>query len=205
VGGRGTSRFSSISPRTLPDLLLTTNTCYKYTFPVLSGKKDDKMTDQPRLNQCYTIGHSNHGIDRFLELLQDTGTDTVIDVRSTPFSRFNPQFNRKNLEKSLKERAIGYIFMGDQLGGRYTDPSLLLPDGTVDYRKVQETERFREGISRLLAVISCGKTIALMCAEKEPERCHRFALISPVLQAKGISVVHIRPEGKSQANKELEQ
>jgi uncharacterized protein (DUF488 family) len=83
--------------------------------------------------------------------------------------------------------------MGDRLGGRYTDPGLLFPDGTVDYRKVQETELFKEGIGRLLAIISSGKKIALMCAEKEPEKCHRFILISPVLQSKEISVVHIRP------------
>jgi pimeloyl-ACP methyl ester carboxylesterase len=95
--------------------------------------------------------------------------------------------------------------MGDRLCGRYTDPVLLFPDGTVDYRKVQDTERFREGIGRLLAIISSGKTIALMCAEKEPERCHRFVLISPVLQSKGISVVHVRPKGKLQANEDLEQ
>jgi uncharacterized protein (DUF488 family) len=70
---------------------------------------------------------------------------------------------------------------------------------------VQETELFKEGIGRLLAIISSGKTIALMCAEKEPERCHRFALISPVLQSNGISVIHIRPEMKLQANEDLEQ
>ena len=162
------------------------------------------MTDQPRLNQCYTIGHSNHGINRFLELLQDTCTDTVIDVRSIPFSRFNPQFNRKNLEKSLKESAIGYLFMGDQLGGRYTDPSLLLPDGTINYQKVQETERFREGIGKVLELIASARTVTLMCAEKEPERCHRFLLISPALQNEGVSVVHIRADGTIQSYENLE-
>ena len=153
---------------------------------------------------CFTIGHGNYPIDLFIDSVRSAGIDTIIDVRSTPYSRFNPHFNRENLEKSLKESAIGYRFMGDWLGGRYTDPGLLFPDGTVDYRKVQDTEQFKEGISRLLAVISSGKTIALMCAEKEPERCHRFALISPVLQSKGITVIHIRPEGKLQSNEDLE-
>ncbi|HUT43442.1 MAG TPA: DUF488 domain-containing protein, partial [Desulfobacterales bacterium] len=91
-----------------------------------------------------------------------------------------------------------------KIGGRYTNPCLLFPDGTVNYRKVQETEKFQEGINEVLSIISSGKKIALMCAEKEPERCHRFALISPVLQAKGFSVIHIRPEGKLQANEDLE-
>ena len=104
----------------------------------------------------------------------------------------------------MKEHNIDYLFMGDRLGGRYSDPGLLFPDGNVDYRKVQDTERFKEGIGQLLSIIGTGKMIALMCAEKEPERCHRFALISPVLQSMGISVVHIRPEGKLQANEDLE-
>jgi uncharacterized protein (DUF488 family) len=128
----------------------------------------------------------------------------IIDVRSSPYSRFNPHFNREKLEKSLILNDVDYRYMGDKIGGRYTNPCLLFPDGTVNYRKVQETEKFQEGINEVLSIISSGKKIALMCAEKEPERCHRFALISPVLQAKGISVIHIRPEGKLQLNEELE-
>jgi len=162
------------------------------------------MTHQSQSKQCFTIGHGNYPIDLFIDTVRSAGIDTIIDVRSSPYSRFNPQFNRKSLEKSLKERAIGYLFMGDRLGGRYSDPGLLFPDGTVDYRKVQETERFKEGIGRLLAIISGNKTIALMCAEKEPERCHRFALISPVLQSNGVAVIHVRPDMKLQANEDLE-
>ena len=162
------------------------------------------MTPQPQLKQCFTIGHGNFTIDRFTDILRHVGIDTIIDVRSTPYSRFNPQFNRENLEKSLKESAINYQFMGELLGGRYTEAGLLFPDGRVDYRKVQDTELFKEGISKLISIISSGKMIAMMCAEKEPERCHRFALISPVLQEKGISVVHVRPEMKLQANEDLE-
>ena len=159
---------------------------------------------QPQPNQCFTIGYGNYPIDRFVGILQNVGIDTIIDVRSLPYSRFNPHFNRENLEKSLKEKDIQYQFMGDRLGGRYTDPALLFPDGAVNYRKVQDTELFKEGISRLLSIISGGKMIALMCAEKEPERCHRFALISPALQSKGVRVIHIQPEGKLQANENLE-
>ena len=162
------------------------------------------MTHQWQSKQCFTIGHGNYPIGLFIDSVRGAGIDTIIDVRSSPYSRFNPQFNRKSLEKSLKERAIGYLFMGDRLGGRYSDPGLLFPDGTVDYRKVQETERFKEGIGRLLAIISGNKTIALMCAEKEPERCHRFALISPVLQSNGVAVIHVRPDMKLQANEDLE-
>jgi len=162
------------------------------------------ITHQPQPKQCYTIGYGNYTIDRVITFLQNVSIDVIIDVRSSPYSRFNPHFNRENLENSLNRSDIGYRHMGDTIGGRYTDPGLLFPDGTVDYRKVRDTEPFREGISQLLSIIASGKKIALMCAEKEPERCHRFALISPVLQAKGISVIHVRPEGKPQTNEELE-
>jgi len=168
----------------------------------MSGSLPIKQQTQP--NQCFTIGHGNYPIDRFITFLQNTGIDLIIDVRSSPYSRFNPHFNREKLEKSLVMNDINYRYMGDKIGGRQSDPCLLFPDGTVNYRKVQETEKFQEGINEVVSIISSGKKIALMCAEKEPERCHRFALISPVLQAKGISVIHIRPEGKLQLNEELE-
>ncbi|MCX6689845.1 MAG: DUF488 domain-containing protein [Methanoregula sp.] len=159
---------------------------------------------QPQGKKCFTIGYGNYPIDRFVGILQNVGIDMIIDVRSSPYSRFNPHFNRENLENSLNRNDIGYQYMGEQIGGRYTDPGLLFPDGTVDYRKVRDTELFRKGIRQLLTIIASGKTIALMCAEKEPERCHRFALISPVLQLKGISVIHIRPDMKLQTNEDLE-
>ena len=157
---------------------------------------------QPK--QCFTIGHGNYPIDQFITFLQSVSIDLIIDVRSSPYSRFNPHFNREKLEKSLIMNNIGYRYLGDKIGGRQSDPCLLFPDGTVNYRKVQETEKFQEGINEVLSILSSGNKIALMCAEKEPERCHRFALISPVVQAKGISVIHIRSEGKLQANEDLE-
>jgi len=162
------------------------------------------MMRQPQPKQCFTIGYGNSPIDRFITFLQNVSIDIIIDVRSSPYSRFNPHFNRENLENSLHRRDIGYRYMGDRIGGRYFDPVLLFPDGTVNYRKVRDTEKFQKGITDLLSIISSGMTVALMCAEKEPERCHRFALISPDLQAKGISVIHIRPEGKEQPNEDLE-
>lgn len=154
--------------------------------------------------KCFTIGYGDYPIELFLYFLQKTGIDTIIDVRSSPYSKYNHDFNRDNLEKSMIKNHIDYRYMGDKIGGRYSNPSLLFPDGTVNYQKVQSTEQFQDGISQVLSIISSGKKITLMCAEKEPERCHRFALISRVLQSKGIKVIHVRPEIKLQANEDLE-
>jgi hypothetical protein len=162
------------------------------------------MTQTPSPRKCFTIGYGDYPIELFLYFLQKTGIDTIVDVRSSPYSKYNLYFNRDNLERSLIKNQIDYQYMGDKIGGRYTNPNLLYPDGTVNYQKVQSTEKFQDGISEVLSFISNGKKIALMCAEKEPERCHRFALISRVLQSKGIKVIHVRPEIKLQENEDLE-
>lgn len=156
------------------------------------------------VKKCFTIGYGNYPIDLFIGFLQQVGIDTIVDVRSSPYSQYNPYYNRDNLEKYLGKNQIGYSYMGDRIGGRYSNPGLLFPDGRVNYQKVQNTELFKEGINQLLSVIASGKKIALMCSEKEPERCHRFVLISRVLQSKGVKVFHIRPEIKLQANEDLE-
>lgn len=162
------------------------------------------MTQNSSQKKCYTIGYGDYPINLFVCFLQFVDIDTIIDVRSSPYSRYNPYFNQDNLEKFLRKFDIEYLFMGDKIGGRYSNPNLLYPNGTVNYLKVQNTETFQEGINRLLSIISSGKKIALMCAEKEPERCHRFALISRVLQSKKIKVTHIRPEIRLQTNEDLE-
>lgn len=154
------------------------------------------MSQDLQTRKCFTIGYGNEPAGRFIASLHRNGIDTVVDVRTTPYSKFRPDFNRENLSKILASGNISYRYLGDTLGGRYTNPALLLPDGSVDYRKVRETGRFRDGIVQLIAIISSGKTVALLCAEKEPERCHRSLLVAPGLVEKGVEVIHIR-EGKS--------
>ena len=163
------------------------------------------MTMQyPPAKKCYTIGYGNSTAENFLKLLDRAGIDTVIDVRSVPYSKFNPDFKREPLEKFLAGHAIEYRYLGDKIGGKRSESGLLRPDGSTDYQKVRATEKFRKGIDDVVATVSSGLNVALMCAELEPERCHRFVLISPVLQARDVSVVHILPDGRQLPNEELE-
>ena len=83
--------------------------------------------------QIFSIGHSNHSIDKFLSLLESSKINMIVDVRSAPFSRMFPQFNQEALKKSLRENSIGYLFLGDQIGGRSNDPEDYL-DGQVLYK-----------------------------------------------------------------------
>ena len=148
----------------------------------------------------YTIGHSNHEIELFIGLLQAHAITAVGDVRSSPYSRYNPQFNRENLEKSLRQAGIAYRFLGQELGARSDDPSCY--EGTkVQYVRLAQTAVFQRGIKRVLTGMEQFR-LALMCAEKDPLDCHRFVLVSRQLVKDGIAVQHILPDGAVESHAE---
>ena len=95
----------------------------------------------------HTIGHSIYEIEDFIKLLQKNNINTVVDIRSTPYSKFASQFNRELLKQILKKNSICYIFMGNLLGARYDDKNLLFDNGKVNFKKVQETKNFQDGIT----------------------------------------------------------
>lgn len=121
----------------------------------------------------YSIGHSNHSIERFLELLGQHGIEAIADVRSSPYSRHSPQFNREVLEIALKEREIAYVFLGMELGARRHEQDCYT-DGRVDYERIPATEAFQHGISRLIDGASRMR-VAMLCAEKDPLTCHPYS------------------------------
>lgn len=143
----------------------------------------------------YTIGHSTHKIENFISFLNRKEIDVVVDVRSLPYSKFSSQFNKECLRDHLKKEGIGYIFMGDMLGARWDNSDLLFGDGKVNFEFVSETILFQKGIIRLDDGIARQYRISLMCSEKEPFDCHRFALVARFLSENGINVKHIYPNG----------
>jgi uncharacterized protein (DUF488 family) len=143
--------------------------------------------------QIFSIGHSNHSINKFLSLLENAEINMVVDVRSAPFSKLFPQFNQETLKKSLNDNSIGYLFLGDQIGGRSNDPDDYI-DGQVLYKALAHKEAFKTGIERLKEG-SAKYRIALMCSEKEPLDCHRTLLVSEALATSDIPVGHIHADG----------
>ena len=139
------------------------------------------------------MGHSNHSIERFVELLKGAEIEQIVDVRSQPFSKYTPHFNSAPLELSLTRAGIAYIFMGDSLGGRPPEVSMYDQEGHVLYGEMAKSERLREGILTLTTVSSTKRT-AMMCSEESPLDCHRRLLITRVL-SEGIEVVHLRSDG----------
>ncbi|HHM21244.1 MAG TPA: DUF488 family protein [Bacteroidetes bacterium] len=152
----------------------------------------------------YTVGHSNHSADDFLRLLQPHGVNCVVDVRSIPASKYNPQFNKPLLASFLQEKDIIYLHFGREFGARHTNTFLHDENGRVDFEKVRQTEAFRLGVARLEEGIEKGYIPALMCAEANPLDCHRFSMIANYLDEHGYDVRHILKNGQIVSQKDLE-
>lgn len=142
----------------------------------------------------YTIGHGTRPAATLLALLNQYGIRYLADIRSKPFSRYNPQYNREALKTFLEDNGITYVFMGDTLGGRPPDISCYT-NGRVDYNLVKDKIFFTSGIDRLVTAYQKQIPIAIMCSEANPAHCHRSKLIAPVLLEKSVLVQHINEAG----------
>ena len=143
-----------------------------------------------------TIGHSNHAIERFVDLLKAGGVEALVDVRSTPYSRRFPQFGRERLAQSLSAAGILYRYEGAALGGK--------PKDGAGYEQLAERTEFKDAIDRLIAG-SADTTLCLMCAEKEPLDCHRTVLVSRRLAERGVEIEHLLADGRHKPHAVLEE
>ena len=144
----------------------------------------------------YTIGHGNRKSEDFLALLKEFGIEYLIDVRSQPYSKFNPQYNQNDLKFFLERNGIKYVFMGDNIGGRPKDTSCYDNEGKVDYEAVKTKEFFINGIERLKTAYNKDINVVIMCSESKPCECHRSKLIGRVLNTDNIILKHIDENGK---------
>src|ERR1700733_6653184 len=149
-----------------------------------------------------SIGHSNIPAEHFLALLQGAGANAVADVRSTPPSRFCPWFSQKSLAAALSAAGIGYIAMGEALGGRPRRDTLYR-DGAADYEAMAIEPEYVAGLDRLLGVAARSR-VCLMCAEREPLDCHRCLLVARSLAERGLTVGHILHDGTIEPQTEIE-
>jgi uncharacterized protein (DUF488 family) len=152
----------------------------------------------------FTVGHSTHTIEYFLELLTAHSINCIVDVRSVAASKYNPQFNQEPLSNFLKKQGVNYLHFDKEFGARYTDKALLDDNDTVDFEKVRATDSFKTGVERLDKGLNRGYKIALMCSEAEPFDCHRFGMISGFLTENDFDVQHILKDKSLKTNAELE-
>jgi uncharacterized protein (DUF488 family) len=171
---------------------------------VSEDRKEFTIADQgTNVNPVFTIGHSNHSAERFTSLLRRYGIQTVADIRSHPYSRHVPHFNARSLGEILSNDGIGYLFLGEELGGRPEGEIFYDCDGRVDYALVGRSSSFLDGISRLERQIRT-RTVALLCSEEDPALCHRRLLVGRALEELGFTLRHIRGDGSIQIEGETD-
>ena len=146
----------------------------------------------------YSIGHGRKEISEFLTELQSFGIEYLLDVRSSPYSKWSPQFNQEALRIILTDAGIKYAYFGDSIGGRPTDPSCYDENGFFDYARMAQVPAFKAGLQRLVTANQQGNRLALMCSESDPSECHRSKLIGRELYVNyNIDMLHIIAPSKA--------
>jgi uncharacterized protein (DUF488 family) len=148
--------------------------------------------------EVLTVGHSNHSMADFLSLLKQHQITALADVRSAPYSRYAPRFNKAPLVQELGRYDIKYVFLGNELGGRSDDPNCY-DHGRVQYAHLAQRTSFDCGIGRIVKGAT-SERIVLMCTEKDPLSCHRTLLVAPPLIERGVDVQHIRSDGSLESH-----
>ena len=151
---------------------------------------------------AFTIGHSNHPVEKLIELLRQHETEVVVDVRSSPYARYATHFNKKDIQRALEPQGIKYLFLGDVIGGKPKREEFYDDEGHVLYSRLSQSPGFQQGITRLIDEIRSHR-VALLCGEEDPTDCHRRLLIGPVLVERGVELIHIRGDGRAQTEEEL--
>ncbi|XHH07759.1 MAG: DUF488 family protein [Candidatus Bathyarchaeia archaeon] len=150
------------------------------------------MSERQELT-IYTVGHSTRSIEEFLEILKTYNITLLVDVRTVPRSRHNPQFNKETLPNTLKPHGIKYLSLPGIGGLRHPKKdtiNLALQNSSFrGYADYMQTKEFTENLLKLI-VLSKENCLAIMCAEALPWRCHRN-LISDALVARHVKVLHI--------------
>ena len=136
-----------------------------------------------------TIGHGDRSFGDIEQLLAAHGCQTIVDVRSQPYSRHAPDFTKGELAAAAAVAGLGYRWMGDRLGGR--------PDNGAEWDMIASSDGFRGAIAEV-AELARGGRVVLLCAEGSPDHCHRSILIAPHLERLGFHVAHILHDGSLQ-------
>ena len=161
-----------------------------------------RIISETDMEPVFTIGYGNRPVADFLAALSRRRIQYLIDVRSSPRSKYRPEFSANELRTLLKQSDISYVPMGDSLGGR-PDDSSCYEDGHVLYDLVRERHYFQDGIKRIQEALSKNLRVCLMCSEGKPEDCHRSKLIGSALEALGVNVLHIDAQDEELSQREV--
>lgn len=153
------------------------------------------MSESAKPEPVLTVGHSNLEIGAFVGLLVAHSVHEVVDVRSQPYSRYVPHFNREQLQQALDEAGIRYGFAGREFGARSPDPEAYDEDGRVRYSALRSTHGFERRMLEVIEMTRAGRRQALLCTEADPADCHRAVLVAHAIHESGVAVEHLRTDG----------
>jgi uncharacterized protein (DUF488 family) len=151
------------------------------------------------MSSFFTIGHSNHDFPAWLALLRQHSIEVMVDVRSSPYSKYVPQFDKELMQRSLEKAGIRYLFLGAELGGRPANPAYYDAKGRVLYSRLCDDAHFQAAITRLETGMERFRVV-LVCGEEDPAHCHRRLLIGRVLTERGHTMQHIRGDGSLESD-----
>lgn len=155
------------------------------------------------MNEIYTIGYSGFKLEDFVRVLDHYNINGLIDVRSMPMSQHYTDYNKQELSVFLKKNGIAYRNYKDEFGARQAERRFY-PNGYLDFLLFAKSERFREGMNRLIAAMPLGYKFVLMCSEKDPICCHRAIMVAREFNDNDVSAKHILADGSICTQEDIE-
>ena len=155
--------------------------------------------------EIYTIGHSNYTVEKLIDMLKHYNINCVVDIRGTPYSKYNVQFDKETIRYTLSKAGFIYIYMAKELAAKRINKQSYNDEGYSDFEKVINEKEFLEGIERLKNGCNKGYNIALLGAMQEPIRCHRSILVGKALRKAGFDVKHILDDYSIASQDDIEQ
>jgi uncharacterized protein (DUF488 family) len=153
----------------------------------------------------FTIGHSNYSIDRFLDMLRFHNINCVVDIRGTPYSKYNVQYDKETIRQTLADKGYLYIYMAKEFAVQRSDRTLYKSDGYADFERVIQHKDFLNGLERLKLGCEKGYRIVLMGAMQDPINCHRCILVGKALRDVGFNVKHILDDYSLATQEQMEE
>ncbi|HBF4995039.1 DUF488 family protein [Clostridioides difficile] len=155
--------------------------------------------------EIFAIGHSNYPYDKLINMIKKYDINCVVDIRETPYSKYNIQYNKEAFNESLRNSGFLYIYMGKEFGAKRTNKDVYTQEGYADFEKAAKEDIFLNGIERLKKGCQMGYRIVLLGAMQEPIRCHRSILVGKVLNKEGFDVKYIMHEGNLAYQEDIEE
>ena len=141
--------------------------------------------------EIYTIGHSNYTMERLIDMLEYYNINCVVDIRGTPYSKYNIQFDKETIRYTLTNAGFVYIYIGKELAAKRIRKNSYNNEGYSNFEEVIKEEEFKRGVERLKNGCEKGYKIILLGAMQDPIRCHRSILVGRELVKNDFDVKHI--------------